>query len=195
MQRSPIAAEERLRVECLSMTDQSEPRSAIARVGTRFTATDLVTSGRCLSAAVSRSVLWAAGLLVFVSCNLGTLRPTDKLKESVQEMNEAARWGRIDIAAQYVGPTYRQRFFASHASWGRRIQIGELEVVRLDLNPNRRAATVLVAISWYGLNQMSLRQSLVRQRWNLFEGQFVLDDEEVLEGEPSLFAAPSKSIR
>jgi hypothetical protein len=106
-------------------------------------------------------------------------------------MNEAARWGRIDLAAQYVGPAYRQRFFSSHSTWGQRIQIADLDVVRLDIDSKKKSATASVAISWYGLDQMTLRQSVVRQRWKLLEGQYILDGEDVVDGEPSLLVIPA----
>lgn len=138
-----------------------------------------------------RAIAWL-WILLLIGCDFSNLRPTEKLKQSIQEMNEAARWGRIDLAAQYVGPAYRQRFFSAHSTWGQRIQIADLEMVRLDIDSNKKSATASIAISWYGLDQMTLRQTVVRQRWKSLEGQFILDDEDVLEGEPSLLAVPVK---
>jgi hypothetical protein len=134
------------------------------------------------------------GLLAvaLLGCNFAGLRPTEKLKQSIQELNEAARWGRLDLASQYVGPNYRQRFFAVHASWGKQMQIADLEMVRLDIDPNKSVAAASIAISWYGLNEMTLRQTVVRQRWKQREGQYVLDDEQVIDGDPSLIAKPDR---
>jgi hypothetical protein len=136
-----------------------------------------------------RAITWL-WILLLIGCDFSNLRPTEKLKQSIQEMNEAARWGRIDLAAQFVGPAYRQRFFRAHSTWGQRIQIADLEVVRLDIDSKKKSATASIAISWYGLDQMTLRQTTVRQQWKLLDGQYILDDEDVLEGEPALLAIP-----
>ncbi len=138
-------------------------------------------------------IAWILVAVLCGGCALGHLSPTSKLNQSVREANDAARWGRLDLAVQYVHPAYRDQFLAHRRYWGRDIQVGDADLVRMDMPPDDddRPATALVAVSWYRLNQMALRQTVLRQVWKEYDGNFLLASEDVVDGDAFLLTPPA----
>ena len=54
------------------------------------------------------------------------------MRDAVIELNEGARWGRMDVASGYVSPPFRPQFQASHVRWGRDIQIADTEIIGMN---------------------------------------------------------------
>jgi len=123
---------------------------------------------------------------------LNNLDPSEKLNDSVRGMNDAARWGRIDLALQYIEPVFRERFLTTHHGWGRNIEVADAELLRIEMAPDRETAVALVGFSWYSLDSMTLHSTVVRQVWKKGDGDFRLDSEDVFEGDAKLLAAPAK---
>jgi len=126
----------------------------------------------------------------YSGCLLNNLNPSEKLNDSIRGMNDAARWGRIDIALQYVEPVYRHKFLVSHHGWGRSIEVADAEVMRIAMAPDRKSAAALVGFSWYSLDNMTLHSTVVKQTWEERDGSFVMASEEVFEGDAELLAIP-----
>ncbi|MBN1655953.1 MAG: hypothetical protein JXA30_19455 [Deltaproteobacteria bacterium] len=135
-------------------------------------------------------------LLAFVlfahACLLDNISPTRKLNDSIRDMNDASRWGRIDLASQYVDPAYQTTFFKSRHRWGRQFRIADTELVRLDMSPDQDQAIALMSISWYRIDQMTLHQTVVRQIWKERDGTYLLSAEAVFEGDAILIQGPPK---
>ena len=125
-------------------------------------------------------------------CLLDNLNPSEKLNDSIRGMNDAARWGRIDLALQYIKPEYRERFLVSHHNWGRDIKVADSELLRIEMAPDRKTAVALVGISWYDLDSMTLRNTVVKQAWQERDGGFVMNAEDVFEGDAELLAMPAE---
>ncbi len=128
-------------------------------------------------------------------CLLNNLSPSEKLNDSIRGMNDAARWGRIDIALQYVEPVYRQKFLVSHHGWGRNIEVADSELLRIAMAPDQKTAVALVGISWYSLDNMTLHNTVVKQTWEERDGGFVMASEDVFEGDAKLLATPAVQPR
>ena len=58
-------------------------------------------------------------------CLIQNLSPETRMRDSVIELNEGARWGRMDVASGHVSPLFRTQFKLSHMRWGRDIQIAD----------------------------------------------------------------------
>jgi hypothetical protein len=119
-------------------------------------------------------------------CLFQNLSPTTQLSERVYALNEEARWGRMDLAAQRVMPRYRQRFLDSRRAWGREIAIADVEVSALVLAEDSESATSAVEINWYDQRTMVLRSTLLRQRWAKTDAGFFLEEEDVTGGDEEL---------
>ncbi|MCG8556666.1 MAG: hypothetical protein MJD61_15475 [Proteobacteria bacterium] len=133
------------------------------------------------------SIAWLPALALG-GCVLSNLGAAERLRDSVELVNDAARWGRMDVAAPGIAASFRKRFFNSRGGWARELQVADSELVRLELDDSRSTATALVALSWYKLDSLILRSTVLRQRWKRIRGSFVLESEEVVQGDPGLLA-------
>ena len=134
-------------------------------------------------------------LLVLVNgCMLDNISPTRKLNESIRDMNDASRWGRIDLAVQFVEPTYQASFLKARYRWGRQFRIADTELIRLDIDSEQDQAIAFMAISWYSIDQMTLHNTVVRQVWKEHDGHYLMIAEAVFEGDALLMQGPTKTV-
>lgn len=123
------------------------------------------------------------------------LAPETRLSDQVYQLNDEARWGRVDLAASRCTPAYRPVFMAIHRGWGRNVHIGDVDVTNLALGMNDgTAANSLVTYSWIDESTMELHSTTVRQTW-MSEGEgFRLHREEVIEGERQLYSNLDEAV-
>lgn len=145
-----------------------------------------------LHGVLGTSLCALAALLVTYSlgCTLiQGLSPETHLSDQVHQLNDEARWSRIDLAAMRVDPGYRETFTASHAQWGSRVRVADADITNLTLG-NGGGATSLVTYQWIDERTMELFATTVRQTWTgNGEIGFRLLREDILAGEPALFVS------
>lgn len=134
-----------------------------------------------------RSIAWCACVLLS-GCFLENASSGKQLTEAVTEMNKAARWGQVALAAQMVVPMYRQQFLENHAHWGKSVQLADSEIVHIEMQPGAESALAVVAYEWYMTQTMTLHQSVVRQRWSREGEGFALISEVVVSGDGRLLS-------
>ncbi len=100
--------------------------------------------------------------------------------------NDAARWGRLDLALLNVAPNYRQDFGQRHATWSRDVQLADSDITAMHIEESGQVAHASVALSWYRTSEMTLFQTVLQQRWRKHESGFLLEDETVVAGSPEL---------
>ena len=105
-------------------------------------------------------------------------------------LNDESRWERLDLAVQRVAPRYRATFMGSRHAWGRDIAIADTEVSALVVAEDLGSATSSVEISWVDQRSMTLRSTVLRQRWVRTDNGYLLDEETVTRGDESLLSAP-----
>ena len=115
--------------------------------------------------------------------------PAKKLSDSVRDMNDHARWGRLGDAAQMVDGSYRNAFVAAHQEWGEKIEVADTEVVQLQIAPDAEHANALVSYSWYAIDTMTLHETTIRQRWSAVGSGYALFSEAIVKGDPRLLKA------
>lgn len=140
---------------------------------------------------VRRAALSALGLVW--ACTLSNLSPAARFSEAAYRLNDAARWGQVELATAHVAPRYKPTFLARRREWGERISIAEVELLHLHLSDDKDSAVSELSLSWYDPAGMSLRKSFITQRWASERGQFRLVDEAVNKGDPAIFAEPGGS--
>jgi hypothetical protein len=135
-------------------------------------------------------VLGVALGVMLAGC-LQNASPTKKLTDTVHDLNDEARWGRIADASQRVDPSYRRVFMQNHKAWGSTIQIADAEVINLQIAEDGEQAAAFVQYSWYAMKTMTLHQSVVRQRWTSSTDSrgYGLISESVIQGDPRLLGA------
>ena len=118
---------------------------------------------------------WWTGLMFgLCGCLMQNLSPETRMRDAVIELNEGARWGRMDVASGHVAPQFQPQFKASHTNWGRGIQIADTEII--GMNP----------------------QTDVRQTWQKHKQTFLLTNESIESGHPGLLIipeAPPEAVR
>ena len=133
------------------------------------------------------------GLLVGLSgCLLQNLSPEVRMRDAVIELNEGARWGRMDVASGYVSPPFRPQFQASHVRWGRDIQIADTEIIGMnpETDEEGEGAYSRIAVRWYDQSTMVLSNTVIRQTWQKHKQTFLLTSESVESGHPGLLMIP-----
>jgi hypothetical protein len=126
--------------------------------------------------------------LAVSSCTLANMTPTARFQDAAYTLNDAARWGQVDIAAQYVSPKYLESFVSRHRTWGEDISIADVELVRMQLAEDRQSASSLITLNWYDTHGVTLRSSTIAQRWEAEKGNFRLVEEKLSGGDPRIFA-------
>ncbi|MGB5367082.1 MAG: hypothetical protein WBM75_00080 [Polyangiales bacterium] len=139
-----------------------------------------------------RRFWWAAVLIGISGCLIQNLSPETRMRDSVIELNEGARWGRMDVAGGHVAPTFQTQYKLSHMRWGRDIQIADTEI--LGMNPETddegQGAFSRVAVRWYDESTMVLANTVIRQTWQKHKQTFVLTNESIESGHPGLLVIP-----
>jgi len=134
-----------------------------------------------------RSALLVSLVFAVTGCMFESLSASQRFNESSFMLNDAARWGRLDVARSMVDGSYVQKYQVRHQDWGHRIQIAEADVVSLQLDEDKDGATSQVQVSWYSTDTMNLHASTIVQRWRA-DGQSFLLVDELIQGDPQLFA-------
>lgn len=135
-----------------------------------------------------RTSLLATAVLLSGCMLIDNIAPQARLTDTVHELNDEVRWGRIDLAAQRVAGTHRAAFIAQHREWGRDIRLADVEVTGMEMNLPDGSSASTVTYGWIDERTMELRTTSVRQRW-VGEGEgFVLASETIIGGEPELLA-------
>jgi hypothetical protein len=143
-----------------------------------------------------RTVRLALGLSLLLPALSGCLNNMGsgrKIGDTVHDMNDQARWGRLGDASQYVEASYRGAYLNNHKLWGSAVQLADAEVVHVQVAQGGEAATAFVTYSWYGTDTMTLHQSVVRQRWASVGQTYALMSEVVVQGDPQLLGGKGDS--
>ena len=134
--------------------------------------------------------LFFGSVLLMAGCIFNNISSEERLRDSVVGLNDETRWNRIDLATQRVLPAYRAEFRVRHHDWHRAMQIADSEIIHVVIPENREEAISIVTVRWYDQRTMLLSETTIRQRWERIQGTYVMADEEVTDGNPSLLEIP-----
>jgi hypothetical protein len=147
---------------------------------------------------LKRPRTYAPLALVFTAC-MGAMTPAQKLDDAVKETNDAARFGRTDLAVERVAPSARMAFVKRHRSWGADVRVVDIEYAGIEkMAPEE--AVILVGFGWFRPTEGTLRTTTVRQTWKNDKGSgpwFLMNEERVsgdlgLLGESVTVMSPEK---
>ncbi len=131
-----------------------------------------------------------AALVLGVSVFAGCVNPPSGGERLISDANQvvtAARFGRMDLVLACVKPELRTGFAASHAEWGSKIRILDMEyggATPLD----EKKAIVAVNVAWSRLDETIVRSTALRQTWEFGEDRWMIIGEEVADGDPKLLS-------
>jgi hypothetical protein len=120
------------------------------------------------------------------------LSPETRMRDAVVELNEGARWGRMDVASGHVAPPFQPQFKLSHMRWGGDIQIADTEILGMSPHTDEEGegAFSRIAVRWYDQSTMVLADTVIHQTWKKHKQTFVLTNESVESGHPGLLVIP-----
>lgn len=153
---------------------------------------------RLLERELKRPLAAIAAPIVLAGC-MGTMSPAMKLDDAVKETNDAARFGRTDLAVERVVPASRAAFVKRHRLWGGDVRIVDVEYGGVE-KMTTGEAVILVGFGWFRPSEGRLRMTTVRQTWRNDKGAgpwFLYDEERVagdlgLLGEQVVVVQPPK---
>lgn len=139
-----------------------------------------------------RASLLSLACVLGTGCTLSNMTPQARFQDAAHTLNDAARWGQVDIASRYVAASYMDSFLSRHRNWGEQISISDADLVRLKLAEDRGKAMSEVSVDWYDTHGIDTRRTVVTQQWESHRGSYVLIGEVVRSGDPRLFAEDLK---
>lgn len=122
----------------------------------------------------------------------GCLMPPSRgtlLNDAARDLNVAARFGRLDLAAQKTSRDARQHFLERRAHWGRDIRIVDVELSGVQMQ-GEDSAEVQVDVSWVRNNEGVMRSTRLAQLWRDGDGDWMMERERRIAGDLGLFGEP-----
>jgi hypothetical protein len=90
--------------------------------------------------------------------------PSQRVTEVARSVNEAARFGRMELAMEHTADGAREHFAKHRATWGNEVRVLDFELSSLSMKDTENA-TVLVDIQWMRVDEDLLRTTRVEQTW------------------------------
>jgi hypothetical protein len=120
------------------------------------------------------------------------ISPGQQVLERARDMNTAARFGRLDLAALSTDPKTRDEFLKRRSSWGQEIRVLDVDVDNITVQDNLHV-DARVQVAWTRMGDGLLHNTTVTQHWtNEHEGKWSLVSESS-KGEQGLFGEPSEA--
>ncbi len=137
----------------------------------------------------SRWFALSALLALVVSC-IPPPSPLQRLTDSAYDLNTATRFGRMDIAIVYVKADRQLLFATRRGQWGQDVRILDVDFSGMRaLSPDD--VEVRITVTWRRINEMNIRQSVIRQHWQQTrEDDWLLMDEDQVGGSVGIFVQP-----
>lgn len=114
-----------------------------------------------------------------------------RLSDSAYDLNTAVRFGRPDIASDYVREVAREDFAKRHATWGKSVRVVDLEMNGMAARKDGDA-DVFITVSWQRADETTLRSTDLTQRWTSTRGSWSLLSEEEHGGDKGLLTPIEK---
>lgn len=124
-------------------------------------------------------VLIISGLIIVFSCS-GEYSPKEKLEEALFRYTTSLRWNNYQIAQKYIVSKPLLEYYKQMDKADTKISDYEIEDVQLDEKAG--VAFIRLRIYWYSLKSAQLYATLLEQKWEEREGEWLLVKERILEG-------------
>lgn len=125
---------------------------------------------------------WAWAMVLALGACMPSQVPARQVSEVARDLNIAARFGRMDVAAEHTSEAHRKRFLESRADWGTDVRVVDVELAELKV-PDSENAEVIVDVSWMRIDEGMLRSTRIRQDWQNPGGGWQLNGEQRIAGD------------
>ena len=134
---------------------------------------------------MAKAVLPLLAVFVLGACMMPP-PASEKATDAARELNIAARFGRVDVAAGLAASGARAEFLRKRAAWGGEIRVVDVELAGMTM-PDSDHAVFQVDYSWMRMDEDTLRSTRVTQRWSSLKGSWALESEKRAAGDVGLF--------
>ncbi len=122
---------------------------------------------------------------------MGQVSPSQRLMDAASEMNLAARFGRMDVAAEHTTDNSRPTFLERRQGWGNDIRVLDVNLASLVLTDEEHAE-VVVQYAWTRMSEGVLHNTSTKQFWeNPKRSGWRLTREQRAGGDNGLFGEQS----
>jgi hypothetical protein len=115
--------------------------------------------------------------------------PAERASDAARELNMAARWGNVQVAAGLTVDDLRSEFLKKRASWGGPVRIIDTELAGIELQDSSNA-TIYVDVSWVRIDETTLRVTRLEQKWSDKGGAWRMKAERRQGGDLGLLGEP-----
>jgi len=119
---------------------------------------------------------------------------SERATDAARELNIAARFGRIDIAAGRASEGARAEFIRKRSAWGGEVRVVDVELAGLTM-PDSDHAVFQVDYAWMRMDEGTLRSTRVAQHWSSTNGAWALEREQRVAGDVGLFGEHVEVLR
>jgi len=121
------------------------------------------------------------------ACALGCMTPTqrreDDLIHDARMWNDDFRWARWEIVGHSLPPEENALFQERKNLIGNDLVIADYEVTAVNFVQGSHAATVEVTLEWYRKTDPTVRQAVLRQRWEQRTGRWMMIKQRRVRGD------------
>lgn len=117
---------------------------------------------------------------------------TQKLADTAYDMNNATRFGRMDVALEHVAMKSRDQFQKEHAGWMRNARIVDIDFNGIQVKANGDGE-VVVTLTWQRADESSTRTTSLVQRWTETRNVWTMASEEAKGDDGLLGEAPKEA--
>jgi len=129
-----------------------------------------------------------------VGC-LAPATPAQRVTDAARELNYAARFGRLDLAAALAADGARSHFLERRATWGKNVRVVDVQMTGLSLDEDGKTALITVDVAWTRIDEGSLLSTRLGQVWKDQPGGWKLVRERRIQGDLGLFGEHVEVIK
>jgi hypothetical protein len=158
--------------------DGTIPKRSLRPFNERTASAWRVTVGHSAPLKTNRTA-WSLGLILLLlvttgGCNGTGVFPKKNLNDddymrAVEAFNEGVRWREYRAAAIFVAPEQLEVFWKHTEALGERVRLSEVQIQRLNMNPEARSGIALLRYRFYYPTDPSIRSKDVNQKWRYDE--------------------------
>jgi hypothetical protein len=132
----------------------------------------------------------ALALLGLAGC-IAPTSGTQKLADTAYDMNNASRFGRMDVALEHVAMKSREQFQKEHAGWMRNARIVDIDFNGIQVKKDGDGE-VSVTLTWQRADESTTRTTTLVQRWTETRNVWTMASEEA-KGDEGLLGEKEKA--
>jgi hypothetical protein len=129
--------------------------------------------------------------LALAAC-MAPVGPAQRATDAARELNQATRFGRMDVALGHTAPGARSQFLDRRAHWGRGLRVVDLELAGLKFEDDANAV-FQIDVAWVRDQESRLRSTRIAQFWRDGDEGWRLVRERRLAGDVGLFGEPVRA--